>query len=186
MSRIAIPARDEVPTGSQAMLATTAKQLRFVPNIFRAASISPDVLTALIDLRATISDALDGHILARLALAISQINECRYCLSLHTHLGMNYGGLSPTEMMLNRRGTSSNVKFAVLLTFAQKVMRERGKVTGDDLHAMHEAGYSDAQVIEVVTASVYYLLTNLINNVFDTDIDIPKIDVALAPGADAS
>jgi uncharacterized peroxidase-related enzyme len=183
VSRTAIPARDDAPIESQATLNAIAKQLRFVPNLFRTASISPNALTGLINLRTAIFSALDTRTLARIALAVSQINECRYCLSLHTYLGMNYGGLSPAEIMLNRRGTSGNEKARTLVAFVQKVMRERGKVTDEDLQSMRESGYSDAQIIEVVTASVYYLFTNLINNVFDTDVDFPKIDVELVANA---
>jgi AhpD family alkylhydroperoxidase len=108
MSRIAIPARDDVPAESQEMLNAIAKQLRFVPNLYRTASISPNALTGLINFRTAISGALDMQTLTRIALVVSQVNECQYCLSLHTYLGMNYGGLSPTEMALNRQGTSAN------------------------------------------------------------------------------
>ena len=179
MSRTVIPARDDAPMESQATLNAIAKQLRFVPNLFRTASISPNALTGLINLRSAIFSALDTRTLARIALAVSQVNECPYCISLHTYLGMNFGGLSPTEMLLNRKGTSGNEKAKILVAFVQKVMRERGKVTDEDLQSMRKSGYTDAQIIEVVTASVYYLFTNLINNVFDTDVDFPKIDVEL-------
>jgi uncharacterized peroxidase-related enzyme len=183
VSRIAIPARDDAPIESQTMLNTIAKQLRFVPNLFRTVSTSPDALAGLINLKAAISGALDARTLARIALAVSQVNECRYCLSLHTYLSVNYSGLSPAEMILNRRGTSGNPKARVLVAFVQKVMRERGKVMDEDLQSMREIGYSDVQIIEVVTASVYYLFTNLINNVFDTDVDFPKVDVGLVTDA---
>jgi uncharacterized peroxidase-related enzyme len=177
MSRIAIPARDDVPAECEEMLNTIAKQLRFVPNLFRTASISPNALTGMINFRTAMSGALDMQTLTRIALAVSQVNECQYCLSLHTYLGMNYGGLSPTEMALNRKGSSGNAKAKALVEFVQKVMRMRGKVAEEDLQSMRDAGYSDARIVEIVTASVYYLLTNLINNVFDTAVDFPKVEV---------
>jgi uncharacterized peroxidase-related enzyme len=179
VSRTDIPARDDAPIESQAALNAIAKQLRFVPNLFRTASISPNALDGLLNLRTAVAGALDRQTLARIALAVSQANECRYCLSLHTHLGMNYGGLSPAEMMLNRRGTSGNAEAGTVVAFVQRMVTERGKVTEDDLESLRQSGYSDAQIIEIVAASVYYLFTNLINNVFDTDIDFPKIDVEL-------
>jgi uncharacterized peroxidase-related enzyme len=181
VSRITIPARDDAPAESQEMLNAIAKQLRFVPNLFRTASISPSALTGLLNFRTAIFGALDTKTLTRIALAVSQINECQYCLSLHTYLGMNYSGLSPAEMALNRQGTSGNAKAKTLVAFVQSVMCGRGKVRDEELQSMREAKYSDAQIIEIVTASVYYLFTNLINNVFDTTVDFPKVDVEAAP-----
>jgi uncharacterized peroxidase-related enzyme len=180
MSRIAIPARDDVPAESQEMLNAIAKQLRFVPNLYRTASISPNALTGLINFRTAISGALDMQTLTRIALVVSQVNECQYCLSLHTYLGKNYGGLSPTEMALNRQGTSGNAKAKTLVAFVQKVMRIGGKVADEDLQSMRDGGYNDAQIVEIVTASVYYLFTNLINNVFDTAVDFPKVEMEAA------
>jgi uncharacterized peroxidase-related enzyme len=180
MSRIAIPARDDIAAESREMLDAIAKQLRFVPNLFRTVSISPNALAGLVNFRTAIAGALDMQTLTRIALAVSQVNECQYCLSLHTHLGINYGGLSPSEMALNRQGTSGNARAKTLVGFVQKLMRLRGKVTEEDLQSMRDAGYNDAQIIEIVTASGYYLFTNLINNVFDTAVDFPKVDVDTA------
>jgi uncharacterized peroxidase-related enzyme len=186
MSRTAIPARDDAPAEAQQLLDAIAKQLRFVPNMYRAASTSPNALTGMMSFKMAISSALDPRTLTRIALAVSQINECQYCLSLHTHLGMNYSGLSPVEMMLNRQGISHNKKTRTLLSFVQKVVRERGKVTKIDLQSMRDDGYSDEQIVEIVTASVYYVFTNLINNVFDIDVDFPKTEIKVETAVGAS
>ena len=42
-----------------------------------------------------------------------------------------------------------------------------------DLDAVRRAGFTDAQVIEIVAVVAENFLTNLINNVADTDIDFP-------------
>jgi hypothetical protein len=59
-------------------------------------------------------------------------------------------------------------------------MRMGGKVADEDLQSMRDGGYNDAQIVEIVTASVYYLFTNLINNVFDTAVDFPKVEMEAA------
>ncbi|MGW0771128.1 hypothetical protein [Streptomyces sp. NPDC002676] len=38
---------------------------------------------------------------------------------------------------------------------------------------MRGAGYTDPQILAIVTVTVQFLLTNYINNVNQTDIDIP-------------
>jgi hypothetical protein len=37
------------------------------------------------------------------------------------------------------------------------------------------AGYSDSEILAIVTVAVQALLTNFINNVNQTDIDIPAV-----------
>jgi uncharacterized peroxidase-related enzyme len=177
MPRVTIPDRDDAPTESQEMLNALARQLRFVPALFRTASISPDALTGMTQLKGAIASAFDSPTLARIALAVSQVNECKYCLSLHTYLGMNYGGLSPDEMLLNRRGDSGDAKASALVTFVQQVVEKRGNVADRELQMIRSAGFDDAQIVEIVAACAYYILTNFINNVFDTRVDFPEVEV---------
>jgi uncharacterized peroxidase-related enzyme len=177
MPRVTIPDRDDAPAESQEMLNAVARQLRFVPALFRAAAISPDALTGMTQLKAAIARALDARTLARIALAVSQVNECKYCLSLHTYLGMNFGGLSPEEILLNRRGDSADAKSSALVVFVQKVVAMRGNGAEQELQMIRDAGFDDAQIIEIVAASAYYIFTNLINNVFDTNVDFPEVEV---------
>ena len=179
MSRVTIPDRDDAPMESQEMLNAVARRLRFVPALFRTASISPDALTAMIQLQSAISRALDARTLARIALAVSQVNECKYCLSLHTYLGMNFGKLSPDEMLRNRRGYSFDTKTTALVMFVQKVVEMRGNVVDSELKMIRDAGFDDAQIIEILTASAYFVFTNFINNVFDTNVDFPEVGVDL-------
>jgi len=48
-------------------------------------------------------------------------------------------------------------------------------VTAADLDAVKRAGYSDAQVVEITLAVALNFLTNLVNNVAETDIDFPAV-----------
>ena len=54
-------------------------------------------------------------------------------------------------------------------------MKAHGKVSDADLQAVRDAGYNDAQILEMVALSAQFLLTNFINNVAQTDVDFPAI-----------
>jgi len=49
-----------------------------------------------------------------------------------------------------------------------------------DIAAVRGAGYSDAEILAIVTITVVFLLTNYINNVNQTVVDVP------APAAKAA
>ena len=61
------------------------------------------------------------------------------------------------------------------MRFAVQVIRARGHVSEADLSAVRLAGYTDAQVIEIVQHVALNTWTNYVNEVFKTDIDFPVV-----------
>ncbi|HVJ54070.1 MAG TPA: carboxymuconolactone decarboxylase family protein [Aliidongia sp.] len=178
MSRIAIPARDDAPAASKPILDAVHSQLGVVPNLFRLVSISPATLAAMTAVSGALSKTLDVKTRERIALAVAQVNECDYCLSAHTYLGLNLAKISPEEIALNRKGDSSDAKASAAVRFAAKVAEARGKVSDAEVKAVRDAGYADAQIVEIVGVVVENTFTNLINIVAQTDIDFPVVRAA--------
>jgi uncharacterized peroxidase-related enzyme len=178
MSRIAIPALDEAPAASAPLLEAVNTQLGVVPNLFRLVSISPAALTGLTSLSGALSKTLDVRTRERIALAVAQVNGCDYCLSAHTYLGLNAAKISPEEIALNRQGRSGDPRADAAVRFVAKVAEARGRVGDADLQAVRAAGYSDAQIVEIVGLVAENVFTNLINNVAQTDIDFPVVSAA--------
>jgi uncharacterized peroxidase-related enzyme len=175
MSRLRVPARDDVPEASKPILDAVNKQLGVVPNMFRLFAASPAALTGLTSLDGALSKTLDLKTRTGIALAVAQVNGCGYCLAAHSYIGENLAKISPEEAALNRQGRSGDAKIAAALQFAAKVAQARGQVSGDDIAAVRKAGYSDAQIVEIVSVVAQNVLTNLINNVAQTDIDFPVV-----------
>jgi uncharacterized peroxidase-related enzyme len=175
MSRMPIPTHDEAPKASQPLLDVLREKLGFVPNVFRIAAHSPHALAGLSALHEAVHAALDEKLRGQIALAVSQVNGSRYCLAAHTYWGQRHG-LSAEEMELNRRGKASDTRSDAVVCFAAKVAELRGDVSDHDYEAVRAAGFSDAEILEIVATSVYYLFTNFINNALKTDIDPEFID----------
>ena len=57
---------------------------------------------------------------------------------------------------------------------------ERGHVSDADLAAVKAAGYSNAEIVEIVLHVALNTLTNYINEVAQTAIDFPKVDLNIA------
>jgi uncharacterized peroxidase-related enzyme len=176
MTRISIPTCDETPAASKPMLDAFNRQLGFTPNLFSIMSLSPNVLTGWAALQGALAKTLDAKTRDGIALAVSQVNSCHYCLSAYTFWATNVATLSPEEISLSRQGTSSDSKRDAALGFVKKVIETRGKVTETDLDAVRKSGFTDANVVEIIALSAQFLLTNFINNVFDTPIDFPVVN----------
>jgi uncharacterized peroxidase-related enzyme len=180
MTRITIPTRDDAPEASRPILDAFNKQLGFTPNLFSIMSLSPNAITGWAGLQGSLAKTLDAKTRDGIALAVSQVNACHYCLSAHTHVATNFAKMDVEEISLNRQGQSGDAKRGAAVRFAKKLIELRGKVSEADLNAVRQAGFTDANVVEIIALSAQFLLTNFVNNVFDTDIDFPVVNSEVA------
>jgi uncharacterized peroxidase-related enzyme len=180
MSRITTPAREDVPAAAAPLLDAVEKQLGVVPNMYRTVAQSPAALQALLSLSGALARTLDVKTRERIAIAVAQENGCDYCLSAHSYIGLNLAKLDGAEVALNRKGASGDPKADAAVRFAVKVVKTMGGVADADLAAVRAAGFSDAQVVEIVSVVSENILTNLLNKVAQTDIDFPAVHAAEA------
>jgi uncharacterized peroxidase-related enzyme len=182
MSRLPVPASIEAsPAASQPLLQAVKKQLGVVPNLFRLVGTSPAALEGYLGLNGALAKgALEPATRERIALAVAEINGCDYCLSAHSYLGKNLAKLGDTEIAANRDGGSTDQKADAAVGFAVKLVNARGHVADADIKAVKDAGYSDAQLIEIVLHVALNTLTNYVNEVAKTEIDFPVVTAKAA------
>lgn len=182
MSRIAIPATvAAAPAASQPLLQAVHQQIGSVPNLFRLVSHSPAALEGYLGMNGALAKGeLPAPTRERIALAVAEINGCNYCLSAHTYMGKHLAKLDDAEIAANRSGASNDPKADAAVRFAAKVVQLRGKVSSDDVAAVKAAGYSDAQVVEIVQHVALNTWTNYINEVAGTEVDFPVVQARLA------
>ena len=182
MSRIPTPADiASAPTASQPLLEGVKKQLGSAPNLFRLVGNSPAALEGYLGLLGGLGKgSLGAKTGERIALAVANVNACGYCNSAHTYLGKNLAKLDEAELAANRAGRSNDAKADAAVRFAVKIVKQRGHVGEDDLREVKSAGYSDAQLVEIVGHVALNTLTNYVNEVFGTEIDFPTVDLVKA------
>jgi uncharacterized peroxidase-related enzyme len=169
MSRFEIPTRDEAPSESQPILDEISKRFGFVPSLPRLMSLSPAVLSGVVGLQGALSKALDPETRTAIAIAVSQVNKCNYCLKAHCYVALK-NNTSPGNDILLRE--SYDAQKLAAAEFAATVVVLRGHVADEDLKAIRGAGFTDAQILEIIALSVQFLMTNFMNNVALTDIDV--------------
>ena len=182
MSRLPTPASIEAsPAASQPLLQAVKKQLGVVPNLFRLVGNSPAALEGYLGLNGALAKgALEAPTRERIALAVAEINGCDYCLSAHSYLASNLAKLSEAEISANRDGGSTDPKADVAVRFAVKLVNARGHVSEADVQTVKQAGYSDAQIIEIVLHVALNTLTNYVNEMAKTEIDFPVVTAKAA------
>ena len=116
----------------------------------------------------------------QVALAVAEINGSSYSLSAHYSAGKTLG-LTHHEMQLARNATAADPKAETMLRFTQSVVLQRGEISDDDFQALSKAGFTDAQIVEIVANIALNIFSNYFNSVAKTEVDFPL----LQPGADA-
>jgi uncharacterized peroxidase-related enzyme len=178
MSRIPTPPSIEAaPAASQPFLQAVHKQLGSVPNLFRVVSHSPAALEGYLGMSGALAKGrLPAATRERIALAVAELNQCGYCLAAHSYLGRNLARLDDAEIRANREGHSRDPKADAAVRFAVKVAQERGHVSDADVQAVRDAGYDDAQLVEIVQHVALNTWTNYLNSVAGTVVDFPVVD----------
>lgn len=180
MSRINVVEKDTANAEQNELFEAIQSQLGMVPNFLKVFANSPAALGAFLGLHTIAGGgSLESQTRERIALTIAQKTSCQYCVSAHTAIGRK-AGLSTAEIEANRAGTSQDAKAAIAVKFAQALIEHKGEVTNDELVELRDVGYSESDIVEIITHTGMNFLTNLIGKVSRVDIDFPKIELQTA------
>ena len=177
MTRIPLPATiDDAPIDARHLLEGVKASLGSVPNLFRLTANSPASLAGYLEFSGALSKGkLPAATRERIALAVAQLNGCDYCLSAHTYIGKAVAKLDDAEIATNRKGGSTDPKADVAVHFAVALVEARGAVTEAEVSAVKLAGYSDAEIVEIIAHVALNTLTNYLNEALGTPIDFPVV-----------
>ena len=145
-----------------------------VPNMIKTMANAPVVAEAYLSFwnllgKGSLPVSLSEHI----ALHVSESNGCNYCVSVHCALSKG-AGLRDEEVRDGRLGQSPDSKTNAALKFAGRILETRGAVTTEEVTAMHDVGFSDEEVTEIIALVVFTIFSNYFNNVAGTVNDFPK------------
>ncbi len=175
MSRITIVSKDNANAEQASLLDAVKGKLGKVPNFLAVMAQSPDALKAFLGLHEIAgSGQLDPQTRERIALVVAQGNDCEYCVSAHTAIG-RVAGLTSSEIEANRAGSSQDAKAAAAVVFAKALNEHNGDVTQAEFDAVRAAGYSEAEIVEIITHVGMNILSNLIGKASRVEIDFPKV-----------
>lgn len=175
MPRTAALTPEHVPAEAKPTLDAFTKSLGFTPNMMATFAKSPIAFNAWATLLGGLSKSLDVKTRDSIGLAVSEVNGCDYCLTVHSYTAEHMARLPADEIILARKGHARDPKRDAAVQFARKVIETRGHVSDADLQATRDAGYTDANIMEIVALVAMFSLTNYFNNVFDPEKDFPAV-----------
>ncbi|MGR8978711.1 MAG: carboxymuconolactone decarboxylase family protein [Gammaproteobacteria bacterium] len=173
MSRFNIHSIPTAPAAARPLLEGSLKKYGFVPNLHGGLAESPAALQAYIEVTALFDKtSLSPTERQVVLLAVSAENHCAYCMAAHTMIAKHRVKAEPAIVDALREGQPlPDRKLEALAAFTRAVVKQRGLVGGEALDNFITAGYSRAQVLEVVLGVTMKTLSNYTNHIIDTPLD---------------
>lgn len=177
MARINPVTTEQADPKAKTLLDGVQKSLGMTPNMMATMAHSPAALGAYLGFGQALGGAkLSAKVREQIAVAVAGANACEYCASAHTLLGKGMGA-DEGELAANLKGDSSDPKTDAALKFANAVVLKRGWLSDADVQAVRDAGFGDAEIVELVATVAINVFTNYFNHIAQTTNDFPKVDV---------
>lgn len=172
MTTFTVPTRDEVSPANQAHFDSLKKSLGTVPNLFATMAHSENALAnylqltfAKTSLRAKEKEAIN--------LAVSQANDCDYCLAAHTQLA-KLNKFTDEQILELRAGVASfDDKLHALVALARNFVVNGGKPDTQLVENFFAAGYTKENLVDLVLVIADKTFTNYLFAVAQIPVDWP-------------
>ncbi|MAT14512.1 MAG: peroxidase [Planctomyces sp.] len=176
MQRLTSVEYDQATPETRELLDQVKAAYGAIPNAVKVMANSPAVLRSYLDFTHDMNKVTIGRkLLSQLKLTTAEANACDYCNSILTSVGPATG-LSAEDILDGRKAESSDARSAAAFKFASQVLEKRGKLSDAELEQVRQAGFDDAQIVELAAAVVLGSFTNFLNNVADTELDFPPVE----------
>lgn len=167
-----IPTKDDVSPGNQVIFDNLKMSLGFVPNLYAYFAKSETALGDYIAFQNRKS-SLRAKEREVINLVTSQVNGCRYCQSAHTVLGRMHGFTDDQILELRHGSASFDPKLDALAKFTKLVVEKKGRLTEEENEGFFAAGYTEANLVDVIIVVGDKIISNYIHNLTGFEIDFP-------------
>lgn len=107
-------------------------------------------------------------------LTISSENGCSYCMAAHSWVAQNASKVPADVIEALRTGKPiRDTRLAALAQFTATMVQKRGKPTHREVRHFLEAGFTEANILEIILAIAVKTLSNYSNHVLHTPVDEP-------------
>jgi uncharacterized peroxidase-related enzyme len=148
------------------------EKLGFVPNVLKAYAFDMPKLEAFVAMYNDLMLAPSG--LSKLeremiAVAVSSVNRCYYCLVAHGAAVRQLSGDPPLGelMVMNFRAARLNKRERAMLDFAVKLTAEPWSVEEEDREKLRRAGFSNRDIWDIAAVAGFFNMSNRVASATD-------------------
>lgn len=140
-------------------------KLGFVPNVLRAYAFDAakfDAFSAMYNDLMLADSGLSKLEREMIAVVVSSINKCFYCLTAH---GQAVRALSGDPMLgellvMNWRAADLEPRHIAMLEYCEKTTKASAEVNEADRQALRDVGFSDRDIWDIAAVTGFFNMTN--------------------------
>jgi uncharacterized peroxidase-related enzyme len=167
-----LPMVDPLPPETRKYFDVCQDKLGMVPNVLQAYAFDIEKLnafTAIYNELMLADSGLSKVEREMIAVVVSAINKCFYCLTAHGAAVRELSGDPKLGEMLvmNWRVADLEYRHRAMLAFVEKVTRNSSEVAEFDREALRDAGFSDRDIWDIVNVAGFFNMTNRVASATD-------------------
>lgn len=167
-----LPMVEPLPEGTQKYFDLCTEKLGLIPNVLQAYAFDIDKLNTF---AALYNDLMLGDSgLTKLeremiAVVVSSINKCFYCLVAHGAAVRELSGdpVLGEMMVMNYRAADLDARQKAMLDFAAKLTEDSAKIEEPDRQALRDVGFSDRDIWDIGAVAAFFNMTNRVASASD-------------------
>ena len=160
-----LPQLDPLPAATQKYFDICTDKLGMVPNVLQAHAFSIEKLNAFTGLYNELMLADSG--LTKLeremiAVVVSSINRCFYCLTAHGAAVRELSGnpILGEQLVMNYRTAELDARQRAMLDFTALLTSARYTVEEAHRQSLRDVGFSDRDIWDIINVAAFFNMTN--------------------------
>ena len=167
-----LPIVDPLPEATQRYFDICQEKLGMVPNVLQAYAFDIDKLNAFTTFYNDLMLANSG--LSKLeremiAVVVSSINRCFYCLTAHGAAVRELSGdpILGEMIVMNYRSAPLNDRQRAMLEFTEKVTKNSAEIEEADRQHLRDVGFNDRDIWDIANVAAFFNMTNRVASATD-------------------
>jgi len=167
-----LPMVDPLPEQTRKYFDICTEKLGLVPNVLQAYAFDIEKLNAFTALYNDLMLADSG--LTKLeremiAVVVSSINKCFYCLTAHGAAVRELSGdpVLGEMLVMNYRVADLDPRQRAMLDFAAKLTEDCARIEEQDRETLRQAGFSDRDIWDIASVAGFFNMTNRVASASD-------------------
>lgn len=167
-----LPPAENLSEPTRAYFAKCQEKLGLIPNVLLSYAFDEKKLRAFTDMYNDLmlgDSGLSKLEREMIAVAVSSVNHCYYCLTAHGAAVRQLSG-DPAlgEMMvMNFRAAELTPRQRAMLEFAVKMTEQPDKMVEADREGLRQAGFSDRDIWDVASTAAFFNMSNRLASAID-------------------
>jgi uncharacterized peroxidase-related enzyme len=160
-----VPGAEELPPEVLELWAPSLEKLGFVPNVLRLFALRPTHLLAWNAWYEALMKGDSGLSKAEremIAVVVSIANDCAYCIAAHSAALRKLTKDAPLadQIAADHALAAISDRMKAALDYAVKLTREPTQMTPMDVERLHDAGWSDEDVMDIAEVTGLFNMSN--------------------------